>query len=399
MENDIYSHYFDWAATAPANSEILTEALAISLQETGNPSSLHELGKNAKAKLTEARIRCAKATGVKPETLYFTSGGTEGDYLPILSLLSRPVRGTILISAIEHPAIREQALMMKNCGFSVQTVMPNSSGIITPEAVADKLTNDTLLVCVMAVNNETGAIQPIYDIADIITEKTKGHRRPKFHVDSVQAAGKIPLELSYSGIDSASISAHKLGGPRGIGLMYMAQIQEPFIRGGGQENGIRSGTENLFGAWALSRCLENYYLRNDTANNPTEQLSNKQRYNEQIQLTSDFLSKLHSIKNCKIVPEDRNDTDCRFSPWIIQAAFLGIPGEVMTRALNEKGFYISTGSACSARKQKRPILEAMNAKSEIVSSAVRLSFGTGTTRNGMEGLFNAIKEVCKDFNR
>ena len=192
--------YFDWAATAMVEEDIIREAAEIAISHFGNPSSLHFLGSPAKNLLTQIRSDCAKTLQVKSETIFFTSGGTEANHLPLLSLLQRPAPGTIIISAIEHPAIREQAEMMKHCGWKVIQVAPDETGIVPVAAIEKVLTSDTVLVCLMAVNNETGAIQPVYQVADLLNKfaKETGKRRPKLHVDCVQAAGKIPLNLSYS---------------------------------------------------------------------------------------------------------------------------------------------------------------------------------------------------------
>ncbi|MCR4949222.1 MAG: cysteine desulfurase [Treponema sp.] len=377
-------HYFDWAATSPADEDILREALEESLTNWGNPSSSHEVGKKARELLEEARGRAATALGVKPECIYFTSGGTESDQIPLLSVLAKPMKGTVLVSSIEHPAIREQAEALKNCGWKVIQIPADSDGVIKPEAVTSLMTSDTVLICIMAVNNETGVIQPIYEIADAITKASEGKRRPKFHVDCVQAAGKINLNLSYKGIDSAALSSHKICGPRGIGILYMKDALEPFLRGGGQEKGIRSGTENVFGAVAFSKCLERYY--------------NKAKP-EDAERTNSFVKKLSALPGCTIVPPGRLEKPELFSPYVVQAAFANIPGNVMLRALDAKGFSISTGSACSAKKNKRPVLEAMHVDAKLRENAVRFSFGPHTTDKGIEDLFAAVCEINAQFNR
>lgn len=387
-------HYFDWAATSPADEDILQESLAISIKSWGNPSSVHQIGKNAALVLQEARSTAAKALGVKAENIYFTSGGTESDQIALLSILNKPQKGTVLISSIEHPAIREQALALKKCGCNVVQIPCDSKGIICVEALENLLTNDTMLVCVMAVNNETGAIQPIYQIADLLKKVSQGKRKPKFHVDCVQAAGKIPLDLNYDGIDSAALSAHKICGPRGIGIFYSKNPIEPFLCGGGQEKGIRSGTENLFGAVAFSKCLERYFIKNN------DNLA-IQKYNEQVEITNSFIKKLSELKGCTIIPENRANLEdsSLYSPWVIQASFKNIPGNVMLRALDSKGFFISTGSACSTKKQSRPILEAMNVNKDLRESSVRFSFGPHTTQKAIDELFDAVKEVNATFNK
>ena len=243
----------------------------------------------------------------------------------------------------------------------------------------------------MAVNNETGAIQPIYEISDAITQACKNQRRPKLHIDCVQAAGKIPLNISYKGIDSAAFSAHKICGPRGIGLLYLADKMESFLRGGGQEQNIRSGTENLYGAVAFSKCLTKYCITKDN-------ISAQQRYEEQIEYTKDFINKLAKIKGATIIPESRIQNPENYSPWVIQASFKNIPGQVMLRALDSEGFFISTGSACSSRKNNRPVLEAMNLSTEIRENAVRFSFGATTTKQSMDELIQKIEEISNRFN-
>lgn len=389
-------HYFDWAATAPSDEKILRESLEIALQYDGNPSATHKIGSSARKILEEARASCAKSLGVNSNQVIFTSGGTESDHIPLLSVLNSPKKGRIILSAIEHPALREECAMLKKQGFEVVSVNPDKNGFICADSIVENLTPDTLFVTVMAVNNETGCVQPIYEIADAITKWAAGKKKPNFHVDCVQAAGKIPLDLSHKGIDSAALSAHKISGPRGIGILYLSKPVNSFLVGGGQEQNIRSGTENVFGAVAFSKCLEKYYLNEKALNQQA-----KNRFEEQKEWTLDFLKKLKTMEKCQLVPVLREDfsedAQAKFSPWVVQAAFVGIPGNVMVRALDAKGFCISTGSACSAKKQSRPILAAMNASREIQDSAVRFSFGSFTSQKAMDELFEAVKEIVEAF--
>ena len=383
-EKDYKTHYFDWAATSPADEDILHQAVELTLKDWGNPSSSHEVGKNAHTLLEQARERAAKALGVPSSTVYFTSGGTESDQIPLLAQLAKPAAGTILISSIEHPAVREQALVLKKCGWNIVQLAADKNGIITPETVTQALSSDTTLVCIMAVNNETGIIQPIYEIADAITAWSAGKRKPKFHVDCVQAAGKIQLNLAHPGIDSAALSSHKICGPRGIGILYMKDSIDVFLRGGGQEKGIRSGTENVLGSVAFSLALERYYNKEKT---------------ELIEASAKFVEKLSQLKGCTIVPAGRLQNPELFSPYVVQAAFDHIPGNVMLRALDSKGFYISTGSACSSKKNKRPVLEAMHITPQISENAVRFSFGPHTTVQAIDELMCAVIEINKQFNK
>lgn len=384
-------HYFDWAATSPSDKEILTSSLSETLEKWGNPSSIHSAGKEARELLENARKTCANALGVPAETLYFTSGGTESDHIALLSVLNRQNKGHVLFSSIEHPAIREMANEMKKCGVEAEEIPSGADGIIQPETVVSMLKPDTVLVCIMAVNNETGAIQPVYEIADAIAKATEGKRKPKLHVDCVQAAGKIPFNLNYKGIDSAAFSAHKICGPRGIGLLYLKNAVEPFLRGGGQEKGIRSGTENVYGALAFSKCLEKYFI-SEKNKKMEERFSAQQKY------CADFINGLTRLGCCTIIPEARTEKPELYSPWIVQAAFKNIPGQVMLRALDAEGFYISTGSACSSRKNNRPVLEAMHITRDESETAVRFSFGSETTEKAMKELLEKVSEIARKFN-
>lgn len=379
-----YEHYFDWAATTPPDQDILKESLEITMKNWGNPSSVHQIGKNAKSVLEETRANVAKTLGVKTENIYFTSGGTESDQIPLLSVMTKPLCGTVLISSIEHPAIREQAYAMKHCGWKIKELPTDKYGIVQPQTVVDYLTDDTMLVCIMAVNNETGVIQPIYEIADALTQASKNKRRPKFHVDCVQAAGKIRLDLSHNGIDSAAISSHKICGPRGIGILYLKDKLEPFLKGGGQEKNIRSGTENVFGAVAISKCLERYYNKDNS---------------EFTKISKNFVEQLANLKGCTIIPQSRVEKPELFSPFVVQAAFSKIPGNVMLRALDSEGFSISTGSACSSKKNNRPVLEAMHINSDLRETSVRFSFGPHTTKKAVSELLQAVSKINSTFNK
>lgn len=388
-----YSHYFDWAATSPQDEDILKEALKVSVENFANPSSTHKAGTAARKVLEDARKKCASVLGVKSESVFFTSGGTESDAIPLLSVLAAERRGgRIIMSGIEHPAVKNQCEMLEKSGFEIVCVNPDKNGFVAPSAIAQKITSDTIFVAVMAVNNETGCIQPVREIAQMIASSCAGKRKPFFHVDCVQAAGKIPLDFLGAEIDGAAFSAHKISGPRGVGLLYLREPARfrPFLVGGGQEQGIRSGTENLFGAVALSKCMEKYVF-----------MEENERFLLQKNWTGNFIKSLSEIKNCRLVPPIRADLSPdaqeKFSPWVVQAAFLGIPGQVMVRALDAKGFCISTGSACSAKKQSRPILRAMGTSPEIQDSAVRFSFGFSTSEQGMNELLDAVRDIVKEF--
>lgn len=385
--------YFDWAATAIPDQDILEAALKESLAAWANPSSVHAAGKEARAALEKARSDCAAVLGVQAKQLVFTSGGTESDHIPLLAILNRPEKGNVAVSSIEHPALREMAEELKKVGIECRLIPSDKNGFVTPEAVLQTVDAKTLFVSVMAVNNETGAIQPIQKIAAALEQAYKGKRKPRFHVDCVQALGKVPIDfLNEPGLDSAAFSAHKICGPRGIGILYLKKEEEIFLRGGGQEGGVRSGTENLFGAIAFAKCLERHAIIGGKTKSAA-------RFEEQKEWTASFIKDLLAIKGASIIPEARGvlSQEC-FSPWVVQASFQKIPGQVMLRALDAKGICVSTGSACSSKKASRPILEAMGVPAAQRETSVRFSFGPKTTRQGMQALLDAVKEVCAAFN-
>lgn len=386
--NDLKQNYFDFAATGIPCEAILQAALLESTNNFGNPSSAHSLGKTAKQILENAREKIASTFAVENETIYFTSGGTESNQLVLLSLLSRPQKGSVLISSIEHPAVREQAKALQLAGWHVDEIPVTSDGFVDECALSKKITNDLALVCVMLVNNETGAVQNILKIKNTI--KTFSKRDVHFHVDAVQGLGKIPFTLSDLQIDSAAFSAHKIGGARGSGLLYLRKPLQSFLRGGGQEKNMRSGTENIFGAISFASCIEKYHIseKNKIA---------EERFLLQKKLTHNFAEKLLTIKTCELIPKTRMENEEHFSPWILQASFKNIPGQVMVRALDANGFYISTGSACSSAKASRPILEAMNVPKDVRETSVRFSFGFSTSEDAMNNLFDAVKKITDDF--
>lgn len=404
--------YFDWAATAIPDQDILEAALKESLAAWANPSSVHAAGKEARAALEKARSDCAAVLGVQAKQIFFTSGGTESDHIPLLAILNRPEKGNVAVSSIEHPALREMAEELKKVGIECRLIPSDKNGFVTPEAVLQTVDAKTLFVSVMAVNNETGAVQPIQKIAAALEQAYKGKRKPRFHVDCVQALGKVPIDfLNEPGLDSAAFSAHKICGPRGIGILYLKKEEEIFLRGGGQEGGVRSGTENLFGAIAFAKCLERHAITAPVAETKNGgKTKSAARFEEQKEWTSSFIRGLLSIKGCEIIPEARGvlsqERDCggasgaddNFSPWVVQASFQKIPGQVMLRALDAKGICVSTGSACSSKKASRPILEAMGVPAAQRETSVRFSFGPKTTQAGMQALLDAVKEVCAAFN-
>jgi cysteine desulfurase len=378
--------YFDWAATAiPGLPPEANSGLPY-----GNPSSPHAEGREAKKALEDARSRCAAILGVGREELFFTSGGTESNAIVLFSLLCKPrAAGTaekaeLLYSAAEHPSIRENRPVLEKCGIPCAEIAIADDGRVSQAALEKALTKNTRarMAALMAVNNETGAVNDVKALSALAKSRKESLH---IHCDLVQAAGKIPVDIGGWGIDSASLSAHKIGGPRGIGLLWLKKPLPVLVRGGGQEGRIRPGTENTAGALELARVLE-------------ERAAPKALRvfrGEAAARMAALLGRLRRIPRFVPIPVSRTDEDPRFSPWILQAAFFGIPGEVMVRALDEKGFAVSTGSACSSADKKRPVLDAMGLDPETAFSGIRISQGWSTTMDDIEALAEAAEELCE----
>lgn len=380
--------YLDWAATTPPDQEILMRALEESFGAFANPSSPHGAGKAARMSLERSRTSflASLSAAEKIESggkVAFTASGTEADQIPLLSLLKTLKReqrpGTsegdgphLLISAIEHSAIHAQAEALSRLGFTLTLVKPDVNGFIQPSKVAEAIRPSTKYVAVMAVNNETGAVQDIRAIGRAIASAASALRLPKpprFHADCVQALGKVPFDLSGGQITSAAFSAHKIGGPKGVGALWYARPIDPLCVGGGQEDGIRSGTENIFGIAAFAGCAA------------AATAAFERRFAHARSLEARLLAGLGSIPGVQVVPLNRKAGDPRWSPWIVAVAFPGLGGEVLARALSDAGIAVSTGSACShtGAVKGRRILDAMDLPDDIAFSAIRVSLGPSTS--------------------
>ena len=382
INDPVKRHYFDWAASAPVDA-------FYSDVPYGNPSSKHSEGRQAKLALENARERCAAVLNVPTETLYFTSGGTESNSIALFSNLLRKGQGRVIASQAEHSSIREGVETLEKMGRLTGSIGVDAAGRVNEHLFAKALEKygDVRFASVMAVNNETGSITDIVSIRDVIASSPV-----HLHCDLVQAVGKIEIDIQNWGIDSASISAHKISGPRGIGLLYLRRPIEVFYTGGGQERGIRGGTENTIGAVSLASCLEKY-ARLETVR--AENKKARERWKK-------LITSLTAMERCMIIPSARgaiaqNEEIDRewFSPYILQAAFKGVPGEVMARALDDLGFAVSTGSACSSSSPERPVLTAMGVEESLRLEGIRISQGFSTTDEEIDLLLEAIAEVLK----
>ncbi|PIE98101.1 MAG: aminotransferase [Treponema sp.] len=373
--------YLDWAATYKPNIEAIKNANEKAFKYFANPSSVHGLGIEAKAALENARLEIAQSIGAKSQQIYFTSGGTESNHLPMLSVLTKPnpQSYSIAISSIEHSAISKQAEALSRLGVEVLKIPVNSAGIVTSDAVLQTIKDNTVFVSVMLVNNVMGAIQPIKEIYEQLQKTAK--RKIHIHTDAVQAVGKIKVDVSELGVDSLAFAGHKIGASRGIGALYLKNSLSSFLKGGGQEFGVRSGTENLAGIFSLQSCIK------DMTDNIDKNIKT-------VNSTMDYLiSEIVQMSNIVLIPANRELESNNFSPYILQFADEKITGEVLTRCLSDEGVFVSTGSACSSKKKTKPILSEMGIRAGLQQNTIRISIGHSTTKAEIDLFLEALKKV------
>jgi cysteine desulfurase len=365
--------FLDAAATTPVRREVLEAMWPYLTGEFGNPSSHHSLGDAAARALAGARSSTAAALNCRPAEVTFTSGGTEADNLAVKGMAlarqaSDPALNRVVISAVEHPAVEESARFLERFhGFAVDVVPVDSYGRVTPEALAEVLRPETALVSVMYANNEIGTIQPIRTLAALARE----HGIP-FHTDAVQAAGWLPLDTKWLGVDALSISGHKLGAPKGNGALFVRGRTkvEPLLHGGGQERGRRSGTENVAGAVALAAALT--LVRPDTRGPASPQGLAAHVAGLRDDFTREILD---GVPGAVLTghPTER-------LPSVASFCFAGTSGESVLLELERQGVVCSSGSACAAGSDApSPVLLALGIDAEVAQTAVRFSFDSSVT--------------------
>ena len=376
--------YFDNSATTAMDSAVLATYDQTAKRIIGNPSSLHKLGEEASLLLRKARTQIAHLIGCQPNEIYFTSGGTEGDnwVLKGTAIEKREFGRHIIVSAIEHPAVLETAHQLSQLGFDVELAPVTKEGVVNVEALASMIRKDTILVSVMAVNNEIGTIQPIEAISNLLEAYPNIH----FHVDAVQAIGKIPTERYLTPrVDFATFSAHKFHGPRGIGFMYWKTGRRlaPLLTGGGQESNERSGTENVPAIVAEARALRLLF----------EDADKKQHYERQmIASLRDGLEKYDKVTI--FTPNNDHIT----APHILCFGIEGVRGEVLVHALEEHDIYISTTSACSSRKHlPAGTLKAMGIPQSMVETAVRISLDSYNKADELAKFMSVFNQLYQRF--
>lgn len=378
-------HYLDHAATTPVLPEAAETVARLSAEVFGNPSSVHAYGRAARAEVEDARDRVAAAIGASPAEVVFTSGGTEADNLALKgAALKRAADGRhLVVSAYEHHAVLDSAEALVKQGFELTVVPVTPAGLVEPADVAAAVRPDTVVVSVMAVNNELGTIN---DVAAITAAVKQANGRALVHTDAVQALGKIPVDVARWGVDLASFSAHKLGGPKGTGALYVRAHTPlaPLQHGGGQERGLRSGTLNAAGIAAFGVAAE---LAAKDVGAEAERLGALR-----ARLVEGFLA---------AVPDARlnGDPGCAVA-HIVNLAVPGAEGETLLLLLDQAGIACSSGSACqSGALDPSHVLLALGLEPALAAAALRFSFGRTTTEADIDAVLAALPEAVARARR
>ena len=376
--------YFDNSATTKPYPEALTTYTEVATRIWGNPSSLHNLGSQATRILEASRKQIAELIGKKADEIYFTSGGTEGDnwILKGVAFEKAPYGKHVIVSDIDHPAIKESAAWLKTQGFEVDYAPVDARGFVKVDALASLLRPDTTLVSVMAVNNEIGSIQPIHDIAALLED------RPtiSFHVDAVQALAKVATEVYLpERVDFATFSSHKFHGLRGVGFVYIKEGKKitPLLTGGGQEKEMRSTTENVAGIAATAKALR-------------LAMENQEAFASKTQQMKEVIRKeLANYPDVTIFSGEDH-----FAPHILTFGIKGVRGEVVVHAFEEFDIYIATTSACSSKAGKPAgTLIAMGVDKSIAQTAVRLSLDLENDMSQVEQFLTKFKLIYEQTRK
>ena len=386
--------YLDNAATTrvlPKAAETAADAMR---ESYGNPSSLHHKGFEAEQYITDARRSIANSLKVPEDTIIFTSGGTESNNMALLcGAEARKRQGNhIITTKIEHASVYEPVIRLEELGYRVTFLPVDNNGIVHPDTLREALTDDTILVSIMAVNNEIGAVEPIEELAKIVHEHNP---QTLFHTDAIQAYGKIPMYPKRIGIDLMSVSGHKLHAPKGTGFLYIREklTLRPLLYGGGQQKDRRSGTENVPGIAGLGVAVKEWF--SDAAGRRKHLYEIKERFVRSMESVPD------AIVNGVFAGEgDLSETVLRTAPHIASVSFPGVRSEVLLHALEEKGIYVSSGSACSSNHPAiSGTLKAIGVREDLLDSTLRFSFAFETTEEEIDAVVEALRELVPKHRR
>ena len=371
--------YLDNAASTPVHEKVIEEMIPYFREQYGNPSSIHRHGRFANMAIQNARKRIASLINAHNNEILLTSGGTESNNTAIYGIASQSKGKHIITSSIEHDAILEPCKRLEKEGYTISFLPVDKHGFVDPEDLKKEISSDTCLITIMYANNEVGTIQPIKKMVQIAREKNI-----IFHTDAVQAVGKIPIDVKDLGVDLLSISSHKINGPKGVGSLYIRNgvKMAPLILGGGQENGLRSGTENVASIVGFGTACE--LAKNNMGENSIylEKLTSK--------LTTRILQEIPAT-TLNGHPDMRTPNNTHFT-------FFGINGEDLIIKLDEHKISASTGSACSVKIQKAShVLKAMGFSHEQVTGSLRLTVGITNTEQEIDETVDTLKKVVHEL--
>jgi len=371
--------YLDNAASTPVHEKVIEEMIPYFKEQYGNPSSIHKYGRLANSAIQNARKRIASLINAESVEILLTSGGTESNNTALYGIARHNKGKHIITSSIEHDAILEPCKRLEEEGFQITYLPVDKYGLVNPEDIEKEISSNTCLVSIMFANNEVGTIQPISDIGKITKE-----RKIVFHTDAIQAAGKTPINVKELGIDLLSISSHKINGPKGVGALYIRKGVkiDPLILGGGQENGLRSGTENVASIAGFGMACQ---LANDNI------VQNQEHFRKLgMKLITNVLKEIPYTK-LNGHPEKRISNNIHFT-------FLGVNGEDLIIKLDENKVAASTGSACSVKVQKAShVLRAMGFSHEQITGSLRLTIGITNTEEEINETVQVLKKVVKEL--
>lgn len=376
--------YFDNSATTKVYPVVKDIMIKVMEEDYGNPSSLHMKGVEAERYIKKAAESIAKTLRCKPEEIIFTSGGTEANNLALIgtALAKKRLGKHIISTTIEHASVSATLDFLKSQGYEITLIGTDDKGIVNPQKVADAVREDTILVSCMMVNNEIGAIEPVAEISAAVKKKNPA---VYMHVDAIQAYGKIPVFPSKTGADLISISGHKIHGPKGSGALYVKKgiLIRPIIYGGGQGNGMRSGTENVPAVAGFGVAAEESFRDFD-------------KKTDHIREVRDYLrEKLTSLPD---VYDNSGD-----APHIASFSFVGVRSEVMLHSLEERGIYTSSGSACSSHKRAASnVLTSIGLTKDRLESTLRFSIGEDNTKEQVDYIYDVISgllPMLRQFTR
>lgn len=383
--------YLDNSATTRCSERAKNQMLRILTEDYGNPSSLHGMGKEAEDCIKAARSKIAKTLKAEDKEIFFTSGGTESNNLALIGAAraNRRLGRHIITTAIEHESVYAPIAYLKEQGFEVTYLGVDEKGVISLDELSSALREDTILVSIMMVNNEIGALQPVEEAAKIIKAKNPG---ALFHVDAIQAYGKFCIIPKRMGIDLLSVSGHKIHAPKGTGFLYIRDKAKvlPILFGGGQQKGMRSGTENVPGIAALGEAAEEIY--EDFDEKVQYLYSLRQRFLKGI----DKMQCMEGISGVTVNGTRGSET----APHIVSVSIDGVPSEVMLHALEDKQIYVSAGSACSSNKPSvSRTLKSIGLKQNLLGSTIRFSFCKDTTEEEIDYAIEAVKELVPKLRK